>query len=135
MKLMDAREDNRKRNHKQAMQAAHHMSLTMKQQMAALDKETEQLRWDIRKHKTQVAKDKEAVDISKWGIAHAEKKVARKAEAVTRREDTVIGQTTELVKERDKIELQKQVTHLCLLELFIRLLSLFDSTLFMLCYS
>ncbi len=113
MKLMDAREDNRKRNHKQVMQAAHAMSLTMKQQLVALDKEAAKLRWDIRKHKTQVAKDKEAVDISKWGVAHAEKKVAKKAEAVTRCEDMVIGQTTELVKERDKIELQKEVTHLC----------------------
>ncbi len=76
---MDAREDNsRKQNHKQAMQAAHHMSLTMKQQLAALDKEAEKLRWEIRKHKTQVAKDKKAVDTSKWGLEHEEKKVAKK---------------------------------------------------------
>ena len=68
---------------------------------------------EIRKHKTQVATDKEAVDISKWGVSHAEKKVKKKAEAVTRREDMVIGQRTELVKERDKIEFQKQVTLPC----------------------
>ncbi len=113
MKLMDAREHNRKRNHKQAMQAAHDISFTMKQQLVALDKERAKLRWEIRKHKTQVATDKEAVDISKWGVSHAEKKVKKKAEAVTRREDMVIGQRTELVKERDKIEFQKQVTHPC----------------------
>jgi hypothetical protein len=112
---MDAREDNRKRNHKQAMQVAHDISFTMKQQLVALDKEGAKLRWEIRKHKTQVAKDKEAVDILKWGVAHAEKKVTKKAEAVTRREDIVIGQTSELVKERDNIELQKQVTHPCFL--------------------
>jgi hypothetical protein len=50
----------------------------MKQQLAALDKEAEKLRWEIRKHKTQVAKDKKAVDTSKWGLEHEEKKVAKK---------------------------------------------------------
>jgi hypothetical protein len=95
------------------MQAADSMCATLKQQLAARDKEAEKLRWERRKHRTTVAKEKVAVDISKWGVEHEEKKVARKAEAVTRREDMVIGQEVAIGKKQGKIELQKQVTQQC----------------------
>ena len=94
------------------MEEAHRMCATLQQQMAALDKEAEKLRWERRKHATTVAKEKVAVDISKWGVEHEEKKVARKAVAVTRREDVLIGQEVALGDKQAKLELQKQVMHL-----------------------
>ncbi len=98
--VLDAREDGRKRNHKHAMEEAHRMCATLQQQLAALDKEAEKLWWERRKHATTVAKEKVAVGISKWGVEHEEKKVARKAVAVTRREDVLIGQEVALGKKQ-----------------------------------
>ncbi len=107
--MLDAREDGRKRNHKHAMEEAHRMCATLPQQLAELDKEAEKLRWERRKHATIVAKVKVALDISKWGIEQEEKKVARKALAVRRRAEVVIGQEEALGQKQVKLDFIAQV--------------------------
>ncbi len=122
MQLRDARENARKRQHKEVMKAAHGMCETLKQQLVEVHKEAEKLVWERRKHRNQVATDKEALDISKWGVERKVAQVERKAENISRLGDILVGKEIALRKKRDKIEDDEEVRSLCHLQFFIRLL-------------
>jgi hypothetical protein len=123
VQLRDARENGRKRQHKEAMKAANGMCETLKQQLLEVKREAEKLVWERRKHRNQVATDKEALEISKWGVERKEAQMERKADNISRRGDLLVGKEIALRKKRDKIEYDKEVRSLCPLQFFIRLLS------------
>jgi hypothetical protein len=100
---MDKKEEGRKLAHKIAMAKADELCARLRLKLGALEKEAGQLKWQRAKHSRVVARDKEAVEIERWGVKRKETQVARSQEMIAKRQHVLEGEEAVLCTRREKV--------------------------------